>query len=109
MDARLLAGQLLARLQTGTAPLSLREFSERVYLRYQHAPHLGLLDEVLTQVTQYVASRGAQGVGRVIIELPPRHGKTQKVSRIFPAWHLGVLPDSRVMLVCYAIGLANSG
>lgn len=34
----------------------------------------------------------------LIIEAPPRHGKSELVSKYLPAWYLGVWPDRRVIL-----------
>jgi predicted phage terminase large subunit-like protein len=56
--------------------------------------HLLLLDEAL--------SRLALGEGgRLIVSMPPRHGKSETVSRYLPAWYLGRFPDRRVMLASY--------
>lgn len=82
-------------------------FKRILYRRYEHAPHLQALDRVLTQVTRYAETGGRSGIGRVIIEMPPRHGKTVTTSRLLPAWHLGRNPDHRVMLVSYAATLAD--
>lgn len=87
--------------------IGLTDFSYQAYRKYQHAVHLQAIDDVLTQVSQYVETGGQQGLGQVIISMPPRHGKTQKVSRIYPTWHLGNYPDHRVMLVSYAADLAT--
>jgi len=65
-----------------------------------------MLDEYLQQVTRYVESGGKEGIGRLIVEMPPRHGKTLTVSRLYPTWHLGRNPDHRVMLVSYGATLA---
>lgn len=86
---------------------SLTEFKRVMYSQYQHAPHLALLDDYLERVSQYVESGGAEGIGRLIIAMPPRHGKTLTTSRYFPAWHVGRNPRHRVMLVSYGQSLAN--
>jgi predicted phage terminase large subunit-like protein len=39
--------------------------------------------------------------------MPPRHGKSVSVSRLFPTWHVGKNPDHRVMLVGYGASLAE--
>lgn len=39
--------------------------------------------------------------------MPPRHGKTLTVSRLYPTWHLGRNPDHRIILVCYGADLAE--
>lgn len=40
--------------------------------------------------------------------MPPRHGKSELISRYFPAWYLGTYPDRRVILVSYEAGFAAS-
>lgn len=108
-SAGALAAGLLARL-TGTQPghrQSLTDFKLRVRPSYQQAAHLTLLDETLEQVTRYVETGGTEGIGRLIVEMPPRHGKSLSVSRMFPAWHIGRNPDHRFMQVSYGADLAN--
>jgi len=64
------------------------------------APHLCLLDKALTDI--------ALGkLDRLIVTMPPRHGKSQLVSRYFPAWYLGNFPDKNVILASYAQGFAS--
>lgn len=86
---------------------SLTEFAPVIYPQFERAAHQDLLDEHLEQVTRYVETRGAEGIGRLIIEMPPRHGKTWKTSVIYPIWHLGRNPDHRIMMVSYAQSLAD--
>ncbi len=88
-------------------PLTLTDFKRKLYRRYEHALHLELLDSYLSQVALYVESRGQEGLWLLIIELPPRHGKTLTVSRFFPAWFLGRNPDHRVILTSYGATLAE--
>jgi predicted phage terminase large subunit-like protein len=86
---------------------SLTAFKRHLYKLYNHAPHLEALDSALEQVEEYVRSGGLSGNGRLIVEMPPRHGKTLTVSRLFPIWFLGRNPDKRVMLVSYGATLAH--
>ena len=62
------------------------------------APHLALVDELLLDA--------AAGGARVVICMPPRHGKSELVSRYFPAWYLGTFPDRRVILAGYEADFA---
>ncbi|NLT36712.1 MAG: phage terminase large subunit [Methanomassiliicoccus sp.] len=65
------------------------------------AKHLRLLDHKLRDVaTGYCP--------RLIITMPPRHGKSMLVSQYFPPWFLGTFPDKRVMLASYEAGFASS-
>ena len=82
-------------------------YKRLMYRRYTHAPHLEALDTALEQVTRYVETGGDSGIGRLIVEMPPRHGKTLTVSRLYPTWHLGRNPEHRVMLVSYGATLAH--
>lgn len=86
---------------------SLTAFKLGVYRDYQRAAHLDLLDHHLEQVTRYVETRGAEGIGRLIVAMPPRHGKSLSVSKLYPAWHIGRNPNHRVMAVSYGQSLAN--
>lgn len=86
---------------------SLTTYKRLVYRPYQHAPHLDVLDRALEQVARYVETGGQEGIGRLIVEMPPRHGKTLTVSRLFPTWFLGNNPNCRVMLVSYGATLAH--
>jgi predicted phage terminase large subunit-like protein len=63
--------------------------------------HLIALDEQLTRV--------ASGeLHRLMVSMPPRHGKSETISRYLPAWYLGRFPDRRVMLASYEAAFAAS-
>lgn len=86
---------------------SLTEFKRHIYNRYQHAPHLSELDRFLMDATRYAETGGAEGIGHLMVEMPPRHGKTMTISRLYPTWHLGRNPDQRVILASYGASLAK--
>lgn len=44
---------------------------------------------------------------RLILTLPPRHGKSQIVSRHFPAWCFGVDPDTSIISASYSASLSK--
>lgn len=44
---------------------------------------------------------------RLMITMPPRHGKSELVSRRFPAWALGVNPDISIISASYSDALAR--
>jgi len=46
-------------------------------------------------------------ITRLIISMPPRHGKSTLTSEIFPAWFLGRNPDKRIIACSYAASLAH--
>lgn len=57
-------------------------------------PHVKALDRALIAV--------ADGrIKRLLVCMPPRHGKSTMISRCMPAWFLGRFPDRRVILAGY--------
>lgn len=87
------AAQLLLALDG--ARESLLDFIVFVMPHFILRPHHALIAEHLEAV-----ERG--DIRRLLISLPPRHSKTEMVSRKFPAWILGRNPDRHVMVVSYA-------
>ena len=45
--------------------------------RYETPEHIQLLAAKLQQVAMYIASGGMRGIGRLMIMMPPQHGKCQ--------------------------------
>lgn len=96
--------------------LALRELARRRFLdfitytypQYQKSAAHQLLAEYLEQVELFVASGGREGIGRLMIFMPPRHGKSEQVSVRFPTWCLGRNPDKRVILASCTATLAES-
>lgn len=64
-------------------------------------PHLALLARVVTEAA-------SKPNARVIVSIPPRHGKSKLVSEHFPPWYLGRFPDRRVILASYESDFAAS-
>lgn len=61
--------------------------------------HLLFLNRKLVDVA-------AGRIKRLIVSMPPRHGKSELVSRYFPAWYIGTFPDKRIILVSYEADFA---
>lgn len=109
-----LATQTLIRPQEARAELARRELARRRLLAFMEyaSPwyRAGQMHELvagyLEQVEAYIRTRGMEGIGRLLIFTPPRHGKSELVSKHFPAWVLGRLPDTRVILTSYGADLA---
>ena len=76
------------------------------YLIYSHhgrwkpARHLKMICELLESV-----ERGE--LKKLILTLPPRHGKSMSVTESFPSWYLGRHPDRRVIEASYGADLAK--
>jgi predicted phage terminase large subunit-like protein len=43
---------------------------------------------------------------RLMLLMPPRHGKSEIASRNFPAWHMGQYPDHEIIACSYNVSLA---
>lgn len=97
---RVLAQRELARRH-------LVDFSEFVDAHYRAARHHKLVGEYLEQVELYIRTKGAEGIGRLLILEPPRHGKSQQATIHFPAWVLGKNPNARVIIASYGGDLAT--
>jgi predicted phage terminase large subunit-like protein len=68
--------------------------------QWQRAKHLDLLCRKLEAV-----ERGE--IKRLIVTMPPRHGKSEVISKHFPAWYLGLHPDREIILTSYAAEIAQ--
>jgi len=70
--------------------------------RYQDKPgkHLDVLDKALQDVSE-------GKIKRLIVAMPPRHGKSERVSKKFPAWHVGRNPNDEIILASYSIDLSR--
>lgn len=81
--------QQLLRLTPAWLPLTIHKDS------WQFAPHLRLLNEKLTLLVW-------GHIKRLMILMPPRHGKSQFASYYLPSWYIGTFPDRNVILTSYS-------
>jgi predicted phage terminase large subunit-like protein len=86
-------------LQKRTARKSLQSFTEQINPAYIAAGHHRLICEKLEAV-----ERG--DIDRLMIFMPPRHGKSELASRKFPAWYLGRNPAKQIIAASYNSDLA---
>jgi len=75
-------------------------FANHVKPDYQIADHHKLIAEKLHQIEK-------REIKRLMIFMPPRHGKSEEVSRLFPTWYKGRHPDHDVIVTSYAESLAK--
>jgi len=69
--------------------------------QFLYPKHLRYLDKIITREIR-------AGNARLIINMPPRHGKSELISKYLPFWFLGSFPDKRVILSSYEKGFAAS-
>lgn len=84
----------LAEIRAERARRSLISFTEYTNPGYERAGHHQLIAEKLEAV-----ERG--DIDRLMIFMPPRHGKSELASRRFPAWYLGRNPSRHVISASY--------
>lgn len=65
--------------------------------RYAH------LDYISKKITPSII----KGNGRVIVTLPPRHGKSELISNWLPTWFLFNYPEKKIILASYAAEFAG--
>ncbi|GKV70269.1 hypothetical protein NCCP2716_27670 [Sporosarcina sp. NCCP-2716] len=87
--------------QNELAKRSYRDYVVRVHHgSFQHFRHTELVCETLQRI--------ADGEElSVLIEMPPRHGKSMTVTETFPSYYIGRNPDKRVIAAAYSDGLAT--
>ena len=87
------------RRKARLSPADLAEItSEGRWIRH---PHAELINHHLLR-----ASRGESR--RLMVMMPPQHGKSTLTSLYFPAWMLGTHPDKRIILASYEADFARS-
>src|SRR4051794_13492563 len=80
---------------------SFRSFVEYANPRFEFYKHCQLLSDVIERVI-------AGEIKRLIICMPPRHGKSELISRLLPAYFLLRSPAKFVGLASYSYGLAGT-
>lgn len=91
---------LTREVRARAARSSLLGFTEYTLPQYKRAAHHELIAEHLEAV-----ERG--DIDRLMIFMPPRHGKSELASKRFPAWCLGRKPDRQIIAASYNSDLAN--
>ena len=59
--------------------------------QWKMARHHAYMDRLLCQLAK-------RKIRRLVVEMPPRHGKSLLGSQYFPAWWLGTFPEDNVIL-----------
>lgn len=93
-----------------------KEYAERVLARRRLIPFTqrmnprylaGWVHKDIARRLERFSDEVAKGLSpRLMILMPPRHGKSELASRMFPAWHLGRNPHHEIIACSYNVGLA---
>lgn len=68
--------------------------------KWLNAPHLEMIDSLLIDLS-------LRNINKLIINMPPRHGKSELISKYFPFWYLGNFPEHKVILTSYEATFAS--
>ena len=94
-----LVNELNTRKKNEQAYNDLIAFCQHMQKDYKVGRHHRLLANMLMDIEQ-------GNKDRICVNIPPRHGKSQLVSIMFPAWFLGRNPNKKVMMVSHTTDLA---
>lgn len=78
---------------------SLLDFIDHVYPGYKVGPHHRRLAKIFEDIAAGVKKR-------VIVNIAPRHGKSELISYLAPAWFLGKFPHKKVIMASHTADLA---
>ena len=81
---------------------NLIQFVKRLYPRYNAG---WVHEDIAARLERFSAAVAAEESPRLMLLLPPRHGKSELASIRFPAWHLGHHPDHEVINCGYNLDL----
>ncbi len=94
--AKELASRVLARRR-------LIEFIKQFYPKYKDG---WVHHDICTRLEQFARDVDAGLNPRLMLLMPPRHGKSQIASQMYPAWHLGHYPQHEFIACSYNLPLA---
>jgi predicted phage terminase large subunit-like protein len=78
---------------------SFLDFINHVYPGYKVGPHHRKLARIFEEIANGVKKR-------VIVNIAPRHGKSEMISYLAPAWFLGKYPHKKVIMASHTADLA---
>ena len=77
------------------------DFIRHVYPGYKVGPHHARLAKIFEDIANGKKKR-------VIVNIAPRHGKSEMISYLAPAWFLGKYPNKKVIMASHTADLAVS-
>ena len=68
--------------------------------KWDYPKHISYLDKLLVKFSN-------RKFKRLLVNMPPRHGKSELISKYFPAWYLASNPGHRLILSSYSASFAS--
>ena len=109
LEAELAWRDAAARLELGPPDPRIARRHLLEFVRWGHPNYLvGWFHRELCAALEWFSREvAAQRSPRLIVAAPPRHGKSEIVSRKWPVWHLGQHPGHELVVASYGQELAN--
>jgi predicted phage terminase large subunit-like protein len=95
-----LLDEKIKRLELTAARKDLLKFAERVYPNYSVGAH----HKVMARLFKDIAEGRKK---RIIINIAPRHGKSELTSYLLPAWYLGLNPTHQIIMATHTASLSE--
>jgi predicted phage terminase large subunit-like protein len=95
-----LLDEKIKRLEIKAAQGDLIEFAKNVYPNYSVGGHHKEMARLFKEIV-------AGTKRRVIINIAPRHGKSELTSYLFPAWFLGQKPNAQIIMATHTASLSE--
>ena len=102
LDGHSLLGLEKAAQREATRRASARSLIDSTCYTYPRYEPAGLHWQIAEQLER--VERGE--IDRLMLLVPPRHGKSELASRRFPAWYLGRHPEAKVMEASHTASLS---
>ena len=99
LKAKNLLAQFKDYLTQTVGKTSFLDFVQHVYPGYKVGPHHLKLAEIFEDIANGKKKR-------VIVNIAPRHGKSELISYLAPAWFLGKYPAKKVIMASHTADLA---
>ena len=95
-----LLDEKLKRTKNAAAGTDLIEFAHAVYPNYAVGAHHKIMAKLFKEIADGKKKR-------VIVNVAPRHGKSELTSYLFPAWFLGQKPDAKIIMATHTASLSE--
>ena len=90
----------IKRLEIKAAQSDLIRFAKEVYPNYSVGGHHKVMARLFKEIAEGKKKR-------VIINIAPRHGKSELTSYLLPAWYLGLYPTHQIIMATHTASLSE--
>jgi len=95
-----LLDEKIKKLELKAAQNDIIQFAKLLYPNYSVGAHHKVMGKIFKEVAEGKKKR-------VIINIAPRHGKSELTSYLLPAWYLGLHPDHQIIMATHTASLSE--